>query len=178
MRHEARQFAQIDLCAKCGGAFFDPGEGVAVHGAEAEPGFLIAEGKARKLRAGSLRCPAHAADAPLMDVYAIGGEEETIEIDYCAGCGGFFLDAGEDAALLDLAAAAEAPLLTTEGGARFALPPGDARTGVVDEARRTKGKSAFKEMMLGIFDGLVEHQRRKRIVQRTGGGTGPFSPYD
>lgn len=177
MRSEPRKFATIDQCPKCGGAFFDPGEGVAVHGAEAEPSFLIAEGKARVVRTSDLRCPAHESGAPLMEVHAIG-EEDAVEIDYCTACGGFFLDAGEDVGLFDLAHAAEAPLLRTATGAQFAAPPGQVQRDVVEDVREKKGKSAFVEMMRGVFDGLVEHQRRKRIIQRTGGSTGPFSPYD
>lgn len=41
MRAHARQFAEIDVCPQCGGAFFDLGEGVATVGAEAEPLSLI-----------------------------------------------------------------------------------------------------------------------------------------
>lgn len=190
MRAHARHFAEVDVCPQCGGAFFDLGEGVAVVGAEAEPQFLIRDGKAHRVGRAEIRCPAHAtetggdyrsapkttpaADAPQMELYRVGEGELAVEVDYCPACGGFFLDAQEDVALLDLARGVERAI-ETETGARFAAPPAEAHGEVVSGART---RSAFEEMMRGVFDGMVEHQRRKRIVARTGGATGPFSPYD
>ena len=190
MRPHARQFAEIDVCPQCSGAFFDLGEGVAAVGAEVEPRFLIDDGRAAKVGPSSLRCPAHAtesggdyrsapmtkpaSDAPIMILYRVGEGELAVEVDYCPTCGGFYLDADEDVGLLDVARGVEQAIQTTSG-ARFAAPPGDAHAKVVDAAR-TRG--AFEEMMRGVVDGLVEHQRRRRIIARTGGATGPFSPYD
>lgn len=190
MRAHARQFAEIDVCPQCGGAFFDLGEGVATVGAEAEPRFLIDDGRATKLGPAPIRCPAHAtedggdyrsgptlapaSDAPQMDLYRVGEGEGAIEVDYCPACGGFYLDADEDAYLFDIARDVE-HTIETASGAQFAAPPGQAHDQVVSGARK---RSAFQEMMKGMLDGMVQHQRRTRITARTGGATGPFSPYD
>lgn len=190
METHRREFAEIDLCPRCGGAFFDPGEGVAVHGAAAEPSWLVEDGEAVKKGRAQVRCPAHAVqtasdyrespkampapDAPWMDLWVIGDGEAAVEVDLCPTCGGFFLDPGEDLALLDLAAGVE-QTIETESGARFAAPPGHVQQESVDQARH---RGAFGEMMRGIFDGLVQHQRNRRIAHRSGGPVGPFSPYD
>lgn len=140
MRPETRQFAVIDVCPECGGAFFDRGEGVAAVGAGVEPEFLIADGEATKIGPSALRCPAHETqsggdyrsrpvtrptdDAPLMDAYRVGSGESAVELDHCPACGGFFLDAEEDVRLLDLERGVTGHV-ETHTGARFAAPPDD-----------------------------------------------------
>lgn len=114
-------FAQLDICPKCKGTFFDSGEGVAAHGPAVEASFLLADGRAERLRPSRLRCPAHgvkaqgayrdagrlepADDSPTMNVLAVKVGTRVIEIDACPECRGFFLDAGEPEQLLAIAEA-------------------------------------------------------------------------
>lgn len=175
----ARHFAEIDTCPRCHGAFFDAGEGVAVHGGHAELQFLVADGKAVRRGPSELRCPAHSAgdggadgEAPLMSVYVIGRGEDAIEVDHCGTCGGFFFDHGEGEALVEVADRAE---LKTGSGASFAAPPRATHDDVVDAARN---RGTLSEMARGVLGMFVQHERNRRIIARTGGPTGPFSPYD
>lgn len=176
MEIHSRAFAEVDQCPRCQGAFLDPGEGVAVHGAHAEPSFLLEDGRARLKGRSELRCPAHGApngagaggpflhaapSAPLMDIYVIGADPDAIEIDYCGTCGGFYLDAGEGAALLELAERAE-QVIRSRTGAEFAAPPADHQDRVVDEARERKGKGLFAEMVKGLIYGSVQYRRHRR----------------
>lgn len=112
-------FAELDVCPKCRGTFFDPGEGVAAHGQVVEASFLLADGRAERVRESALRCPAHGVkaqgayrdagrleakdDAPRMNVLAVKVGSRVIEIDACPECRGFFLDAGEPEQLLAIA---------------------------------------------------------------------------
>ncbi|HJL19395.1 MAG TPA: zf-TFIIB domain-containing protein [Sandaracinaceae bacterium LLY-WYZ-13_1] len=178
MSAHRQQFAEIDVCPQCGGTFFDAGEGVATLGADAEPKFLVQDGRARRLGPSTLRCPAHATatagnyrsgprtlpatDAPIMTLYEIGSGPDAVEVDHCPTCGGFFLDAGEDDELLALTREV-VHRIETQSGARFAAPPGDAQADVVDGART---RSAYEEMMKGVFDWMVQKERRRRIRHR------------
>lgn len=90
-----KAFATLDACPRCGGLFLDPGEGLALHGADSDPTFLVKDGKARLLGDGELTCPNTAHPARVMQVYAIGEGDEAVEIDHCFACGGVFLDRGE-----------------------------------------------------------------------------------
>lgn len=109
-----------------------------------------------------------------MQLYRVGDGDGAVEIDYCPACGGFYLDAHEEVGLLDLAREVEHVVETTSG-AQFLAPPDAAHDQVVTAAR-TRGW--FQEMMKGVVDGMVQHERRRRIARRTGGATGPFSPYE
>jgi len=186
MEAHARQFAEIDVCPRCGGAFFDAGEGVAVHGPAAEPRWLIEDGEAVRQGRAEIRCPAHAVetagdyrdaprslpsgDAPWMDLYLIGDGEAAVEVDLCPTCGGFFLDPGEGLALLDLAGGLEEAIVT-QSGARLAAPPTDTHVRTVESARH---RSAFKQLMLGVFDGVLSDHRRRRL----GLAGGPLGAFD
>ncbi|HEY8428783.1 MAG TPA: zf-TFIIB domain-containing protein [Sandaracinaceae bacterium] len=185
------QFAEVDFCPDCGGAFFDPGEAMAVHSASAEPSWLIEDGKARRIGPSTLRCPAHARaidgddrgqqavddEAPAMTVYHVGDGPSPVEIDYCEACGGAFLDFGEGAQLTDTVLSMERALLEGATGARFVAPPQAAGERVVAEARAKQGKSFFGELMRGVLDAAIRYERDARIVRRSGGPSGPFSPY-
>ncbi len=168
-----RQFAEIDVCPRCGGAFFDAGEGASVHGAAAEVRWLVDDARATRQGRAEVRCPAHAvetasdyrdvpkampaADAPWMDLYLVGDAELAVEVDLCPTCGGFFLDAGEGLALLSLAAGVEKQIVT-ESGAVFSAPPSDNQAQAVDQARH---RGAFGEMMRAVVGGLMQHQRER-----------------
>lgn len=173
MEIHQREFAEIDVCPKCGGAFFDAGEGASVHGASAEAGWLANDGLATKQGRSAIRCPAHAvetaqdyraqpktmpaADAPFMDLYLVGDGEVAVEVDLCPECGGFFLDPGEGIALLELAGAVSEEIVT-ESGAVFAAPPpdGDAPRAAVQGAR---DRSLFSELARGVFQRVLRERR-------------------
>ncbi len=177
MNAQKLAFAEVDICPRCGGAFFDPGETMAVHSASAEPAWLIEAGRARSGGKSELCCPAH--DEPLpMTIYLVGDEAAPVEIDYCPRCGGAFLDDGEGGLLTDAALSSQRDAVQGATGATFAAPPGEANEQVVDEARARKGRGFFAEFLRGIVDAAVAHERDKRIIRRSGGPSGPFSPYD
>lgn len=161
MEVHRRTFAELDVCPDCGGTFLDPGEGAAVHGAGAEATFLVQDGNARKIGPSALRCPAHDEPAAVMGLYRVGVGDDAIEIDHCAACGGVFLDAGEDVALLELAAHAER-VIESRGGARFAAPPDAAHVDVVDAQREEGGKSLFGELVRGLLWGATRHRAHRR----------------
>lgn len=177
MQAKKLTFAEVDFCPDCGGAFFDPGEAMAVHSANAEPGWLIQQGRARRAGTSELACPAH-EDGPAMTVYHVGDESDPVEIDYCHACGGAFLDMGEGGEMTDAVLSVERGVVEGASGARFAAPPSANAAQVVADTRAKGGKGFFSELMRGVVDMAVEHERRKRIIRRTGGPTGPFSPYD
>lgn len=170
-------FAEVDFCPDCGGAFFDPGEAMTVHSANAEPAWLIEQGRARRAGSSQLACPAH-EQGPAMTIYHVGDESDPVEIDYCHACGGAFLDMGEGGELTDAVLSMERAFVEGASGARFAAPPTGNAARVVAEAREKEGRGFFSELMRGIVDVAVQHERSKRIIRRTGGPSGPFSPYD
>lgn len=192
MQARKLQFAEVDFCPDCGGAFFDPGEAMAVHSTDAEPAWLIEEGRAHRVGPSELRCPAHAVtvdagyrgqqiddeSAPLMTVYHVGDAAKPVEIDYCHACGGAFLDIGEGGQLTDTVLSMERTVVQSETGAVFAAPPTSNALRATDETRKEAGRGFFSELMRGVLDMAVAHERDKRIVRRSGGPTGPFSPYD
>lgn len=163
MKVHARAFAEIDVCPRCGGAFLDAGEGVMVHGTEAEPEMLEADGRATDTGRRELRCPArHARGAPAkMEVWEVAAGDEKVEVDWCRACGGFFLDAGEGVALLELAERTE-ELIRSETGAAFAPPPPDAAASVVDAYREEKGRSFFGELAKGLVSSSLRYRRLRR----------------
>lgn len=83
-----------------------------------------------------------------MKVYAIGFGEGAIEIDYCATCTGFFLDAGEGAALDAL----DANEVTTASGARFSAPPAvDNQSKAIAQAQEEGNKGLFATFVTDMF---------------------------
>ena len=152
----------------------DAGEGVAVHGTDAEPTFLLEDGKAKKKSRSAIRCPGHGVIgketdalvkvppiAPLMDIYVIGDDADPIEIDYCSECGGFYFDAGEGVALLELARRAEA-VIESRSGAQFVAPPSERQEAAIDEWRQKKGRSLFTEMVKGMLHGTLRYRIERR----------------
>ncbi|MCA9610377.1 MAG: zf-TFIIB domain-containing protein [Myxococcales bacterium] len=158
MKAHPRAFAEIDVCDQCGGAFLDAGEGIMTHGAAAEPEALAAGGHAHATGQGALRCP---VDGARMETWEVGAEDEPVEIDWCRTCGGFFLDAGEGEALMELADRTE-DVLRSRDGATFAVPPKDAEPDIVDAYRKEKGKSFFSEMAKGMLNAHLRYRRFRR----------------
>ncbi len=72
-------FAEIDVCPGCAGVFLDAGEGIAIHGASADAGFLVKDGRAHLVRPSELVCPSTTHAATVMQIYAIGFEAQSIE---------------------------------------------------------------------------------------------------
>ncbi|MBX7194721.1 MAG: zf-TFIIB domain-containing protein [Sandaracinaceae bacterium] len=94
-----KPFATIDVCPRCQGIFLDPGEGMALHGADSDPSFLVKDGRAKEVGDSTLVCPNRAHATRRMRVYEVGQGEGSVEIDHCPLCAGVFLDHGEAEAL-------------------------------------------------------------------------------
>ena len=143
-----KPFATIDVCPKCGGIFLDPGEGMALHGADSDPTFLVRDGRATKIGAGELVCPSTAHDRRTLDVYAIGHGDEKVEIDHCAECGGVFLDRGESEAIEHAVGGmgASVPVERTS----FASPPGSNQQRAIDEARASSPDGFFSRLLSSL----------------------------
>ncbi|MCB9596508.1 MAG: zf-TFIIB domain-containing protein [Sandaracinaceae bacterium] len=167
MQAHSRAFAEIDVCSRCGGAFLDAGEGVMVHGTAAEPEMLASDGKAVATGQGTLQCPAGHAGAPSMETWEVRRGEDRVEIDWCRTCGGFFLDAGEGDALLELAERTE-QVIRSRDGAAFAAPPAGAEVDVVDAYRKEKGRSFFGEMARGLLSASARYRRHRRRHRHDG----------
>jgi len=172
-------FAEIDLCTQCGGVFLDPGEGVADHGAD-DAGFLVADGRAVRVRKSSLTCPATEHAAAAMDVYSMGEGSAAIEFDYCPVCSGVFLDKGEGAALDALDSRDAAGTLEIQGatGARFAAPSvePDRQSIAIERTRATGDRSFFKDFLADCLkavaltgsvalDSSTRQHRRRRFFR-------------
>lgn len=166
-----KTFAEIDVCPQCAGVFLDPGEGVAIHGADSEASFLVRDGRAHIVRKSPYACPSSAHEATTMDVYAVGFGPTAIEIDYCARCAGFFLDHGEGAALDALDASEE---VTTSSGARFSAPPPiDNQAIAIEQAQRESQTGFFESFVTSLVttaaQGMAtmgEAHREERLRQR------------
>lgn len=162
-----KPFAEIDLCPRCGGIFLDRGEGVALHGADSDPSFLVEDGRAHLVRPSELACPS-AAHGPLaMQVFAVGFGGDAIEFEHCPGCRGIFLDRGEDQELEDVAGRDAG--FTSATGARFSAPPTvDRQALAVDAARSEKDRGLlatfFRDLIAGtgevLRDGDTTRRRR------------------
>ncbi|MDQ3034284.1 MAG: zf-TFIIB domain-containing protein [Myxococcota bacterium] len=145
-----KAFAEIDVCPQCAGVFLDPGEGIATHGADSEASFLVHDGRAQIVRISPYQCPSTSHEPTPMQVYAIGFGEGAIEIDYCTRCTGFFLDAGEGAALDALDATDQ--VTTTATGARFSAPPAvDNQTVAIAQAQAEGDKGLFETFVTDMF---------------------------
>ncbi len=90
-----KPFATIDACPQCRGIFLDAGEGMALHGADSDPSFLVRDGRAKEIGDSTLFCPNAAHLSRRMRVYEVGSGAGAVEIDHCPLCAGVFLDAGE-----------------------------------------------------------------------------------
>jgi len=173
-------FAEIDLCTQCGGVFLDPGEGVAEHGAD-DASFLVADGRAVRVRRSELFCPATEHVATGMDVYAMGESGSTVEFEYCQRCHGVFLDKGEGAALDALDSRDAAGTLEIQGatGARFAAPGSevDRQSIAIERTRAAGDRSFFKDFLFDCvravavtadvaLDSSTRQHRRRRFFGR------------
>lgn len=149
-----KTFAEIDVCPQCGGVFLDAGEGVAIHGAEADASFLVKDGRAHLVRASELACPSSAHPATAMNVFAIGFGEQSIEFEHCGACHGVFLDHGEGAAMEAMERTEQE--VTTATGARFSAPPAtDRHAAAVDAVRAEKGRSFFEVFVTDFLRGAA-----------------------
>jgi Zn-finger nucleic acid-binding protein len=137
-----RAFAELDVCADCGGTFLDSGEGVATFGPDAELRFLLADGRAKRLHASRRKCPAgHAA----MTTFAIKRPDGSgVDVDLCEECGGFFFDAGEGEALAALDAAPKGT---------FAMPPRQSSEDFAITAARQDNRSFFARFVVDFLGG-------------------------
>lgn len=95
---------ELDGCARCGGVFYDFRELSARLGQEVER--WLEGGLAFPLGVSSRRCPAHGADALLMDTYRFD-DAGGLEIEVCKDCKGVWLDGGEEESLREFSAVLE-----------------------------------------------------------------------
>jgi Zn-finger nucleic acid-binding protein len=85
--------AELDVCGKCGGQFFDSGEMFAAFGVKADPSYWDREETGGVVRGGSkIKCPRCQVDMLIQDIKY---EDSHVEIDRCGTCGGIYLDKGE-----------------------------------------------------------------------------------
>ncbi len=166
-----KAFATIDTCPQCGGLFLDPGEGMALHGADSDPTFLVKDGRARQVGTSELACPNTSHPRRVMEVYAVGPDDAAVEIDHCGTCGGVFLDAGESEALE--ARMSAAPAQATLERTSFASPPGENQERAIQEARASSGKGFFTNLLTTLVEvgavaggGLAASQRYGRRHRR------------
>lgn len=94
--------AEVDICPKCEGSFFDMGELFAALGTSADPSYWDREGVAGGVRDAGRTCPRCKGGLLLQDIKHTG---KHVEIDRCGKCGGVFLDKGEAETLKAIGAA-------------------------------------------------------------------------
>jgi Zn-finger nucleic acid-binding protein len=82
----------LDICAKCGGQFFDTGEMFGAFGMKADPSLWDRQETAGPVREGTFKCPRCNKTMVTQD---IKHEADKVEIDRCGHCGGIWLDKGE-----------------------------------------------------------------------------------
>lgn len=159
-----KPFATIDTCPQCGGLFLDPGEGMALHGADSDPTFLVRDGRATKLRAGELQCPSTTHASRALDVYTIGHGEEAVEIDHCGECGGVFLDRGEGEAIEHAVGGMGASIPAERTS--FASPPGSNQSRAIEEARQSSPGGFFSSLVTRLVSGTAELADARRYGRR------------
>ena len=89
--------AQLDLCAKCGGQYFDAGEMFAAFGIKADPSTWDRAETGGTVKKSEIKCARCEAYMLGQDVRY---EAQHVEIDRCGKCGGIWLDKGEAEAIL------------------------------------------------------------------------------
>ena len=82
----------LDVCAKCGGQFFDHGEMYGAFGMKADTSLWDRDETAGPVREGSFKCP---RCGKMMVTQDIKHEAQKVEIDRCPHCRGIFLDKNE-----------------------------------------------------------------------------------
>jgi Zn-finger nucleic acid-binding protein len=102
--------AQLDVCPKCTGQFFDSGEMFASFGMKADPSYWDRSETASAVRESEIHCPRCEKTMLLQDVSYEGTK---VEIDRCRGCAGIWLDKGEVEALIKIGDKLE-PLVNAE----------------------------------------------------------------
>jgi Zn-finger nucleic acid-binding protein len=84
--------AELDVCGKCGGQFFDAGEMFASFGIKADPSYWDREETGGTVKNSDLHCPNCETVLLAQDVKY---EAHHVEIDRCGKCSGIWLDKGE-----------------------------------------------------------------------------------
>lgn len=102
--------AQLDVCPKCTGQFFDSGEMFASFGLKADPSYWDRSETGGAVRNSEIHCPRCEHTMLLQDV---AYEGEKVEIDRCRSCGGIWLDKGEVDTLIKISEKL-APLVNAE----------------------------------------------------------------
>ncbi len=90
-KHEAGE-AQLDVCGKCEGQFFDSGEMFSAFGIKADPSYWDRAETGGTVKNSDIHCP---LCSTVMLLQAIKYEDKSVDIDRCGSCGGIWLDKGE-----------------------------------------------------------------------------------
>jgi len=97
--------AEIDLCARCHGKFFDAGELGTLHGRAADPSTWLESKLASAQGRSRLHCPAGHGSMESVD---LGFDDQVVRVEVCRRCRGLWLDANEDQHVLAIIKAADA----------------------------------------------------------------------
>ena len=100
MRAQKTGEAELDVCGKCGGQFFDSGEMFAAFGIKADPSYWDNEKTGGTVKQADIHCPICGTFMLSQDVKYEGIH---VELDRCGKCGGIWLDRGEVDTLMKIA---------------------------------------------------------------------------
>lgn len=153
MTEDARTFATLDACSKCGGVFAEPGESRSGLGHQAELTELSRRGLADMVGPSPIACPS--GHGPMV-VYRVRGAGE-VELDMCSVCAGVFFDAGETELLKHLVE--HVGEVVTASGARFSAPPVQANSDQAIAEARAHGGTALERFMAGLGQALTDMSR-------------------
>ena len=97
---QTRGGVALDVCPRCQGSFFDPGEAALVLGADAEPQRWRNSQLAITVSASEADCPAGHGEMSTHRIKSPPDNGVDLEVDVCGECGGLWLDAWEAARLV------------------------------------------------------------------------------
>lgn len=108
--------AQLDVCGKCGGQYFDAGEMFSAFGVKADPSTWDRKETGGGVKDSTMKCAR--CDA-FMLVQNVAYETQNVEIDRCGNCGGLWLDKGEVEAIMAIGEKLQ-PMIDAEKAQRAA----------------------------------------------------------
>jgi Zn-finger nucleic acid-binding protein len=145
--------AVIDHCESCAGSFFDEGEMLKVLGKSADPEVWARANRTRTPCASELSCPRCFMRMHMHPLaHKQGGESIDVDVDFCPGCGGIWLDGGEVDSVMQIGArnlGADASKKAAHAGAeraaqgatQTATERGIKRAGAADPADAAPGEA-------------------------------------
>ena len=101
MRKQRHARAVIDHCDQCSGNFFDDGEMLSVLGKAADPEVWARSNRTCTPSVSDINCPrCHKR----MQMHPLGVDGVEVDIDFCPGCDGIWLDGGEVDSVMQIGA--------------------------------------------------------------------------